>query len=54
MARQLHRQRPLRIRGRSYRLEVVGFASRLEPLVVGALIEQAKFVGLKGGGYEER
>jgi len=62
---QLHHQRPLQIRGRLYRLEIVGYASRpwmgnsIEPLVigVGVLIEQgvdtAKFVGLKGEGYEE-
>jgi hypothetical protein len=49
-----------------YRLKVSGYASRpwmgnsIEPLVVGvgALIEQrvdtAKFVCLKGGGYEKR
>jgi len=28
----------------------------IEPLVIGvdALVEQAKFMGLQGGGYEER
>jgi len=62
---QLHRQRPLRIRGRSCRLEVVGYASRpwmgnsIESLVVGVgvLIEHgvdtAKLVGFRVGGYEE-
>jgi len=59
---QLHRQRPLRIRGRSCRLEVVGYASRpwmgnsIEPLVVGVGVlikhgvDTAKLVGFKGGG----
>lgn len=53
---QLHRQRPLRIRGHSYRLKVVGYASRpwmgnsIKPLVVGigVLIKQGDDSEIRG------